>query len=356
MNTAKQHRPLASVIIPCKNEESTIASCIKKLLECKADIEIIAADDSSTDATFNILTDIASANPAVHAVKSIRPGVSAARNTAIGLASGKYIMFADADDTVLPDAFNEALRLMEYSGADFLIAPHIAVEPFDGPHTLHLHHDFNISSNEEIRKKLVHLFLGYSNADIESWYKGAPLFETNREFGYSWRCCFKRELISNFSIKFPEDVSYAEDALFISEYLLHAQKTVQAGKPFYRYNVPEPSKEKNSETSSPKASARNKLNSLYTKLRIAGDDAQLLECFRASCVLSMLDILRTPSGGHPQKEETAATVREYSSCRFYKESLKRFPVSFRKPLLALAIMSLRIFGTNLIFKITRLFR
>jgi glycosyltransferase involved in cell wall biosynthesis len=62
--------------------------------------EYFVVDDSSTDQTCSIVE--AYGDPRVRLLKSPRPGVSAARNAALKLASGEFVAFLDADDEWVP--------------------------------------------------------------------------------------------------------------------------------------------------------------------------------------------------------------------------------------------------------------
>ena len=84
-----------SVIVPVFNnaENGFLASCLESLLsQTLKDIEIIAIDDCSTDASLELLLEYATATPritVVHMNENKRQG--AARNRGIEVAKGRYI-------------------------------------------------------------------------------------------------------------------------------------------------------------------------------------------------------------------------------------------------------------------------
>ena len=114
--------PLISVIIPVYNMagylEQTVGSWTHQTLH---DIEILMVDDASTDASLEILRKWEDKDKRVH-VYHFTDNKSAwsARKLGIEQASGKYIMFADADDIVLPEACEELLREMEKDPVEIL--------------------------------------------------------------------------------------------------------------------------------------------------------------------------------------------------------------------------------------------
>ena len=83
-----------SVIIPLYNAEIYIKEALDSLLAQKGiDIEIIVVDDESQDNSAEIVKKYP-----VHYYKKTNGGASSARNYGLKHASGKYIMFLDADD------------------------------------------------------------------------------------------------------------------------------------------------------------------------------------------------------------------------------------------------------------------
>ncbi len=100
------NKPIVSFVIPVFNGAATIGACVKSIVDAglpPSEYEIICVDDASTDGiTGETLQEIAAAYPSVnisiltHEVNKRQGG---ARNTGVGVAEGKYIMFIDCDDT-----------------------------------------------------------------------------------------------------------------------------------------------------------------------------------------------------------------------------------------------------------------
>ncbi|HUQ96869.1 MAG TPA: glycosyltransferase [Chitinophagaceae bacterium] len=98
-----------SVIIPCYNHGAYLAEAIESVLQQTVPAyEILVIDDGSTDNT----KAIACGFEKVTYHYQTNQGLSAARNAGIKKATGKYIIFADADDWLLPDAFETALQCL----------------------------------------------------------------------------------------------------------------------------------------------------------------------------------------------------------------------------------------------------
>lgn len=101
-----------SVVIPCLNEEATIASCIRKALAAfsmaRLDGEVIVVDNGSTDRSVEIAR-----NAGARVVDEQRKGYGSALRKGIEEAQGKYVIMGDGDDTydfTTVDQFVQLLR------------------------------------------------------------------------------------------------------------------------------------------------------------------------------------------------------------------------------------------------------
>ena len=102
-------RPLVSVIIPCYNSARYLAETIESVLaQTYPRVEIILIDDGSTDATAQIAQDYP-----VNYVYQANRGISAARNSGFLHSQGKYVLFLDHDDRLLPRGVEAGVKLLE---------------------------------------------------------------------------------------------------------------------------------------------------------------------------------------------------------------------------------------------------
>ncbi len=96
--------PLVSVLLPVFNGEAYISETLRSVLaQTYPNLEILAVDDGSTDATPAILSRFASADSRVKLWPQSNRGVAAARNLAISVARGEFIAPIDADDLWFPE-------------------------------------------------------------------------------------------------------------------------------------------------------------------------------------------------------------------------------------------------------------
>jgi glycosyltransferase involved in cell wall biosynthesis len=103
--------PLLSVVIACYNHEGFIRAAVESALSqefpCK---EIIVVDDGSRDGTPEVLSTFGAA--ITFARFPVNRGAGAARNHGASLAKGKYLVFLDGDDALLPHTLEIYGRLV----------------------------------------------------------------------------------------------------------------------------------------------------------------------------------------------------------------------------------------------------
>jgi glycosyltransferase involved in cell wall biosynthesis len=88
--------------MPAYNAEATIASAVGSVLrQTRTDFELIIVDDGSTDATKSRVEPFVR-DSRIRLLSQANQGPSAARNTAIADARGKYLSLLDSDDLWLP--------------------------------------------------------------------------------------------------------------------------------------------------------------------------------------------------------------------------------------------------------------
>lgn len=114
--------PKISIIVAVFNAEKTIQRCIDSLIyQSLKDIEIVIVDDCSTDGTPQKLAILDGKHNRIKLIKhSSNLSASVARKNGILAATGKYIMFLDADDELYESACEIALTKIEEKKVDIL--------------------------------------------------------------------------------------------------------------------------------------------------------------------------------------------------------------------------------------------
>jgi len=111
----KDRTPIISVILPVYNGEDHLTECIESILsQTFKDFEFIIVDDASTDNTSQILKEFAQKDKRIKIiVHNTNLKQTAAANTAIKNAKGKYLARMDADDIALSNRFGRQVAFME---------------------------------------------------------------------------------------------------------------------------------------------------------------------------------------------------------------------------------------------------
>lgn len=95
------NRIKVSLIIPVYNVEEYLEKCLKSaFMQTLKDIEIIAVNDGSTDNSLSILNKYQKIDDRLVVVTQENQGLSGARNTAIKIAKGEFLLFLDSDDYI----------------------------------------------------------------------------------------------------------------------------------------------------------------------------------------------------------------------------------------------------------------
>lgn len=111
-----------SIIIPVYNTEKYLQECLDSVLSQKMDnIQILCVNDGSTDESISILKKYEEENNNLIVISQSNQGLSAARNTGILNACGKYILFLDSDDMLKENALNEICLQLENNDIDILL-------------------------------------------------------------------------------------------------------------------------------------------------------------------------------------------------------------------------------------------
>ena len=173
-----------SVIIPAYNAVGSLAGCLDSVTGFGA--EVVVVDDGSVDGT----ADVVRGYPGVILLSQRNRGVSAARNAGMDAATGDYLVFVDADDTVFPQALERLNASLDSLEADIIVMR-------------------SLCGREE----------------RYSWqgrfYDGVYL--TGKEIGLSGYvrgsvcgCAFKRSYLQENGLRFNEHLCNAEDTVFFA--------------------------------------------------------------------------------------------------------------------------------------------
>ena len=199
-----------SIIIPVYNSEKYIEECLTSIISQQTNYtyEIILVDDGSTDNTVQKIASYLS-NLNIKLIKQENSGQSVSRNRALCESLGKYIMFVDSDDLLLPNAIQNLMDAATINNADIS----------EG--------DF-VWFRDKITKEMIQN--STATPHIESYRLKRKFILTS--VGYSWAKVYRRDLWEN--LRFPEGYIF-EDV--ITKFILRrkANTVVFTGIPVYGY-------------------------------------------------------------------------------------------------------------------------
>lgn len=114
--------PIVTIIIPAFNAERFLTRAVDSVLRQRFDgtLEIVIVDDGSSDDTLNLARQLATGHTAIKVVHQANGGLMAARHTGLENAAGEWIMFLDADDTLVDDCVTRLYNYAIENNLDFL--------------------------------------------------------------------------------------------------------------------------------------------------------------------------------------------------------------------------------------------
>lgn len=117
--------PLVSIIVPVYNVEEYLDECVESLVnQTYPDIEIILVDDGSPDNCPKMCDGWAKRDNRIKVIHKSNGGLSDARNAALNVVSGKYLIFVDSDDIVTNDIIETYVTIAEKESVDAVLGEH----------------------------------------------------------------------------------------------------------------------------------------------------------------------------------------------------------------------------------------
>ncbi len=126
--------PLVSVIVPAYNVASWLPQCLESIAAQKnVRLEVIVVDDGSTDATGDIARRMAERDNRFNVISKFNGGLSSARNAALDVAAGQWLMMVDGDDLLPPHAVSDLLSVATTTRADIVAGRWLLFDDGDEP-------------------------------------------------------------------------------------------------------------------------------------------------------------------------------------------------------------------------------
>lgn len=205
---------MVSVIIPVYNVEQYLTKCLDSVLTQQgAEVEVLAINDGSTDASYEILGKYAKQYANLCVFSQSNQGVSVARNVGLDHARGDYILFVDPDDWLEPMAVSRLLELMKAQPCDIIGFNCTVVNEY----------------GEKTEFKRIKRSMFYDLSDSRQYI---ALFAEHGLKTVAWDCFFKADLLR--ALRF-ESYPNGEDTLFSFRAFLHASTVLFTPEICYNY-------------------------------------------------------------------------------------------------------------------------
>lgn len=201
-----------SIIIPAYNAEKYIDRCLNSIFSQKgAELEVIVVNDGSTDNTYEILLGY---GDRITLINKENGGVASARNDALAVCTGEYVIFLDCDDYLPENTFSYYIDICTECDPDIIRGNYKVV--FDDRTMLP-------------QKRMYRTELIDKNRFKTEVY---PHFITDILLNTCCASLIKREMIST---EFRKDMRTGEDAVFMINVYSNAKNVYFTDKIVYNY-------------------------------------------------------------------------------------------------------------------------
>lgn len=210
-----------SIIVPVYKVEHYLHKCIDSLLHqdlFQEEYEIILVDDGSPDCCGDICEEYATNYSCVKVIHQANGGLSAARNSGIEVARGKFVQFVDSDDYLEPNVLSVLVEKMESDNLDILRFNYQ-----------------NINEHYEVFEpnKMSKPFVDYRDMPCN----GLTFLTERLGYGcYAWQFMIRRELLDD--CRFKEGI-YLEDTEWTPRILQKVHRITSTDLMVYNYMIRE---------------------------------------------------------------------------------------------------------------------
>lgn len=203
-------KALVSVLIPVYQSEKYLEQCVESVLgQTYSELEIILIDDGSTDGSGILCDKLAKQHENIKVFHQINRGVSAARNKALELAEGRYIIFVDSDDYLEKDIIQNVISNYRNNDIDLCVFGFqmVSLNTYTQYTTKIPYSTDKLLNLEEVKANILDLYSTYVLHAI-----GTKIY--------------KRSIIEKYGLRFKENWEYNEDIFYCLSYINVCNKSI----------------------------------------------------------------------------------------------------------------------------------
>lgn len=216
-----------SIIIPVYNSEKYIEKCLNSIIhQTYKNLEIIVVNDGSSDNSLNIIKNYSKIDKRIKILNQKNEGVSSARNNALKIKTGEYVMFVDSDDWIELNTCEALINEIKKTKSDIVIynlCKEYKDYKINNP-KFNICCDNEDELNQYIRAKIIAPQLKIKGFDI---------------IGLEYACnkLIKSKLIENIFFEMEKQKAIWEDVLFFSKIFEKKCKVLFVNEYFYHYKI-----------------------------------------------------------------------------------------------------------------------
>ena len=230
-----QTRPLVSVIVPIYNAKDHIARCVESIRrQTYENLEILLLNDGSEDVSLPVCQMFARVDKRITLIDKANSGVAATRNLGLRCATGEYLQFVDADDTLLPNATELLVDRAQRFAADLVIAHYNRITP------ARARGEGETQRPPRPDKVQTFGFLLEGPMDKQAFAAGLMQEPASFYYGVMWNKLYRADIVhAHDDILCAEDLDWSEDLYFNLSYIRYAEHFYALSTPIYNYyNTP----------------------------------------------------------------------------------------------------------------------
>lgn len=213
-----------SIVIPVYNTKPYLKACFQSVLEqTYENIEVLIVDDGSTDGSDEICKIFAAEDKRVTYIRQENKGLIGARRTGVEHASGECLMFVDSDDWIdegmaafLTEQIQDADTDMVTSGVYYETQPQTVTEYLDQ----YAEGEYGGERKEALLKTMLY------DMDSDTLQRLTP---------WIWNKLYRTEIARQVYRKLDTDNAFAEDGVFLYNYLMISGAVKICHQCFYHY-------------------------------------------------------------------------------------------------------------------------
>lgn len=218
--------PKFSIIVPVYNVEQYIDECLNSILnQTLQDFEVICINDGSSDNSLEILNSFAKNDKRFIVISQENQGQGVARNNALKIANGEYIVFVDPDDWIEKNMLEEIYKTFKTTNTN-------VIEFNYKKYNETSKNDKAISLAQHIKKNHSYKLKSNGSYNIKN-LKKMLLYKIRL---YPWVRAYSNSFLKNIGAIFSP-TKRGEDQLFAFIVLFNAEKIQYLDKILYTYRI-----------------------------------------------------------------------------------------------------------------------